>query len=74
MTQPPPPATDGAPICGCCRGSGAHGWTPSHTMNDPRADWEGCTTCGGSGRSWHLSRLDACAGWRELNGRTTMTW
>jgi len=67
-------ANDTAPVCGCCAGSGMHGWTPTTSMNDPRADWEGCTTCSERGKTWHRARRDGCTGYIALMARARLTW
>jgi DnaJ-class molecular chaperone len=57
--------TNGRPVCPCCGGSGEHEHRPYITASPYDRDRE-CTTCGGTGHSWHETRANSCTGYREL--------
>jgi DnaJ-class molecular chaperone len=61
-------STRTTPLCNCCQGSGEHEHRPYITASPYDTTGE-CTTCAGTGLSWHNARPNGCTGYRELMRR-----
>lgn len=59
---------DTKPKCPCCKGQELHVERAADGNPERERDAE-CTTCAGTGRSWHHARLNSCAGFRSLQRR-----
>lgn len=58
------------PVCGCCAGTGGHGYHVVVGSVSPYDDDEDCTNCGGKGRTFHTdAKPRSCLGYRALMRR-----